>query len=364
MPFSTMAAVVFAVAAALAAILTPLAQRIGLRYRMADVPGGRRKHQGTIPRLGGIPLYVAFCTAIILTRGFPRSDPEEWLRVTGILLGATVVFLGGLLDDRLRLKALPQVVGMAVIALMAIPFKVFIEVVNNPITNQPVWFPWYIMLPLTLFWLMGSMVTMNLLDGLDGLSTGVTAIASLVLFLLMLRLEQYSTSLLPLALLGATLGFLPYNFHPAKIFLGSSGAYFLGYAVGSLSIVSGAKVATLLLVMAIPILDVAWQLLDRWRRKQPLGLGDRGHLHLRLYDLGLSQRSIVLLYYLLTVLLGGLALVISSRRYKLLVLLLLAAVVTPVLAMLSRKGSRMTTDSSLRPIQPPTQQDPDQGLST
>ncbi|MCG2767463.1 MAG: undecaprenyl/decaprenyl-phosphate alpha-N-acetylglucosaminyl 1-phosphate transferase [Anaerolineae bacterium] len=337
MPFSTMAAVVFAVAVAVAAVLTPLAQRLGLRYGISDVPGGRRKHSGVIPRLGGIPLYAAFCTAVLLTRTFPRSDPEEWLRVTGILVGATTVFLGGLLDDKKQMKALTQVAGMAIVALMAIPFKVFIEVINNPVTDQQIWFPWYVMLPLTLLWLMGSMVTMNLLDGLDGLSTGVTTVASLILFVHMLRLEQYSTSLLPLALLGATLGFLPYNFHPAKIFLGSSGAYFLGYTVGALSIVSGAKMATLLLVMGIPILDVAWQLFDRWRREQPLGIGDRGHLHFRLYDLGLPHRSIVLLYYLLTTILGGLALMISSRLLKLLAILTLAAVMALTLATLSRK---------------------------
>ena len=336
MPFPTMAAVVFAVAVVVSAVLTPLAQRLGLRYGISDVPGGRRKHHGVIPRLGGIPLYAAFCTAVLLTRTFPRSDPEEWLRVTGILVGATTVFLGGLLDDKNQMKAVTQVAGMAIVALMAIPFRVFIEVINNPVTDRQIWFPWYIMIPLTLLWLMGSMVTMNLLDGLDGLSTGVTTVASLILFVHMLRLEQYSTSLLPLALLGATLGFLPYNFHPAKIFLGSSGAYFLGYTVGTLSIVSGAKMATLLLVMGIPILDVAWQLFDRWRKKQPLGIGDRGHLHFRLYDLGLPQRSIVLLYYLLTTILGCLALMISSRLLKLLAILTLAAVMTLVLAALSR----------------------------
>lgn len=346
MPFPSMAAVVFAVAVAVAALLTPLAQHLGLRYGISDVPGGRRKHHGIIPRLGGIPLYLAFCTAVLLTYAFPRNDPEEWLRVMGILVGGTTVFLGGLLDDKNQMKAVTQVAGMAIVALMAIPFKVFIEVINNPITDQQIWFRWYIMLPLTLLWLMGSMVTMNLLDGLDGLSTGVTAVASLILFVHMLRLGQYSTSLLPLALLGATLGFLPYNFHPAKIFLGSSGAYFLGYLVGTLSIVSGAKMATLLLVMGIPILDVAWQLFDRWRRKQPLGLGDRGHLHFRLYDLGLPQRSIVLLYYLLTTILGGLALMISSRLLKLLAILTLAALMTSILAALSRKDP--TTDKPPR----------------
>jgi UDP-GlcNAc:undecaprenyl-phosphate GlcNAc-1-phosphate transferase len=354
MPFPFLAGVVFATALVIAAILTPLAQRIALRYGIADAPGGRRKHSGVVPRLGALPVYAAFCAAILLTHNFPRNDPEEWLRVTGILLGATAVFLGGLLDDKLLLKALPLMMGVALVALMAIPFKVFIEVFNNPFTDEQVWLPWYGMLPLTLLWIMGCMVTVNLLDGLDGLSTGVTAIASLILFILMLRLEQYSTSLLPLALLGATLGFLPYNLHPARIFLGS-GAYLLGYALGTLSIVSGAKLATLLLVMAIPILDVAWQLFDRWRRNKPLGIGDRGHLHFRLYDLGMSQRTIVSLYYLLTALLGGVALIVSSRLLKFLVIVVLGMVIVPVLAVLSRKQPVAPKGSSAKPGHPTSQ---------
>jgi UDP-GlcNAc:undecaprenyl-phosphate GlcNAc-1-phosphate transferase len=173
----------------------------------------------------------------------------------------------------------------------------------------------------------------------------------------MLRLHQYSTSLLPLALLGATLGFLPYNFHPAKLFLGS-GAYLLGYALGALSIVSGAKMATLLLVIGVPILDVAWQLLARWRRGQPLGLGDRGHLHLRLYDVGFSQRAIVLLYYLLSALLGGLALTISSRLYKLVAFIMLAALVTLALMALSRARPARASEDHPPSSQAPAQRYP------
>jgi len=355
MPFPLLAAVVFGVAALLAATVTPLARRIGLRYGIADAPGGRRRHTGLVPRVGVIPLYVAFCAAILLTRGFPRDDPEEWLRVTGILVGATIVLVGGLLDDKLQVGPAAMIAGVAIVASSAIPFKIFIEVFNNPLTNQQVWLEWYGMVPLTLFWIMGCMVTVNLLDGLDGLSTGVTAIASLVLFVHMLRLEQYSTSLLPLALLGATLGFLPYNLHPARIFLGS-GAYFLGYALGTLSIVSGAKLATLLLVIGVPILDVAWQLFDRWRRGQPLGLGDRGHLHFRLLDLGMSQRTIVSLYYLLTAVLGGVALLVSSRLLKLAVILIVVVAVTPLLALLSRRQPAASAATSSEPGQSPPEE--------
>ena len=166
----------------------------------------------------------------------------------------------------------------------------------------------------------------------------MTAILSAVLALHMYREGQHSVALLPLALLGATLGFLPYNFHPARVFMGTSGAFFLGFAVGALGIMAGAKVATVLLVMGIPILDVAWRILDRFRRGRSPLIGDRGHLHFRLLDLGLSQRQIVLLYYVFCSFFGLLALVISSRIYKFLALLVVGAMTLILLFFISRKS--------------------------
>ena len=165
----------------------------------------------------------------------------------------------------------------------------------------------------------------------------MAAILSAVLAIHMYREGQHSVALLPLALLGATLGFLPYNFHPAKVFMGSSGSFFLGFAVGALAIMAGAKMATVLLVMGIPILDVAWRIFDRLRLGRSPLVGDRGHLHFRLLDLGLSQRQIVLLYYLFCSSFGLLALLISSRIYKFLALLVLGAMTLLLLLFISRK---------------------------
>ena len=186
---------------------------------------------------------------------------------------------------------------------------------------------------------------MNWLDGLDGLAAGVTAIAALVLFIHMLRLEQFSVAFLPLALLGCCLGFLPYNLGRARIFLGG-GAYVLGHALGVISIVSGAKVATALLVVWVPIVDVAWQIYTRWRRGQSAGLGDRGHLHFRLQDLGWPQKRIVLLYYLVTAILGTAALLISSRLLKLGILIAVALSISVGLALLSRAAARISNQGS------------------
>ncbi len=328
---------VFLLAAGLVLLLTPLSIRLGQRWNLVDVAGGRRKHQGRVVRIGGLALYPVFLAATWSTLWIPRGDPLERTRLAGILIGLAVVWLTGLLDDRFRLPPWAQLLGLTVAAAVAIACKVFIEVFNNPFTDRQVWMPWYGMVPFTLFWLVGMASTVNWLDGLDGLATGVTAIAALILFIHMLRLQQYSVSLLPLALLGCCLGFLPYNFSPARIFLGG-GAYLLGYALGALSIVAGAKVASVLLVVWVPIVDVAWQIYSRWRRGQSPALGDRGHLHFRLQDLGWPQRRIVLLYYLITALLGAVALLVSSRLLKLAILLGMGIAVVAILAFLARRS--------------------------
>jgi len=185
------------------------------------------------------------------------------------------------------------------------------------------------------------MNTVNWLDGLDGLAAGVALIFGAILFTAMVRTTpqqpqpQLSLALLPAALIGATLGFLPFNLHPARVFLGS-GALYLGYVLGSLGIIGGAKVATVLLMLAVPILDVAWLIVSRIRRGQPPTRGGRDHLHFRLLDLGLSPRAIVLLYYAVCAVFGALALVIEGRLIKLIAMGLLASVILGALALLSK----------------------------
>ncbi len=156
----------------------------------------------------------------------------------------------------------------------------------------------------------------------------------------MYREGQYSVSLLPLALLGSALGFLPYNRYPARVFMGSAGSYFLGYAVATLSIVAGARMATMLLVLAVPILDVGWQILVRLRHGRPIAEGDRGHLHFRLVDLGFSQRRVVALYWFLSASFAVLALFVPSRLFKLGALVFLGVVIVATLAVVTWAGER------------------------
>ena len=342
---------VFAISFLASLALTPLAGRLGLRLGIADVPGGRRQHAGKVSRLGGIALFAAFMAGILVMALLPTgakppsNDPKEATRLLGVVLGSIFVFMAGLWDDRRELPSWPQFAVQAAAAGIAMLFLIFIQIVNNPLTDKPIWFPWYVVVPVTLIWIMGAMNTVNFLDGLDGLAAGVTAIAALLLTIHMVREGQYSVALLPLALLGSALGFLPFNFHPARVFMGSGGSYFLGFALGTLSIVAGGKVATLLLVLGIPIMDVAWQMVARLRRGQPIGQGDRGHLHFRLADMGWSQRRIVLMYYAFCALFGGLALLISTRLYKLIALLALAGLVAAVFVWASRRGGPTGADS-------------------
>jgi UDP-GlcNAc:undecaprenyl-phosphate GlcNAc-1-phosphate transferase len=224
---------------------------------------------------------------------------------------------------------------------VAIAGLVFIKHVRNPLTGELFEFPTFLVWGLTLFWLMGMMNTVNFMDGLNGLSAGVAAVASTVMFVHMVRMGQLGPALLPLALLGTVLGFIPFNL-PGRIFLGS-GAITLGYLIGTLALVAGARVATVLLVMGVPIIDVAWQILDRWRRGRSMNQGDRGHLHYRLYDLGLAQWQVVFLYWSFSALFGLLALVVSPPIYKLIAIVALGALVFAVLAALSRHSVPIST---------------------
>lgn len=347
-------AVVFGAALVLSLLLTPLARTLGEKWGIVAEPGPRRRHAGRVSKLGGAAVYVAFVAAVILSQQFVynpaewaslpdawhilRFDQKEIVRLGGLLLSTTVIMIAGLLDDWLELPPLPLYVVQVLAGGIAIGAWIFIEYVNNPLTGQQTPdFPYLVTISVTLFWLGLMTNTVNWLDGLDGLAAGVVVIACLVLFInAAFRLEpaQYSVAVLPLALGGAALGFLPYNF-ASKVFLGS-GAYFLGFALGTLSIIGGAKMAAILLVMGLPLLDVAWQIVSRVLRGQNPASGDRGHLHFRLADLGVSQRKIVLGYYVFCALFGGLALMIPSRLYKLIALGVLGLICLAAFAWLAR----------------------------
>ncbi len=337
MPLSMIFFLVFVTGFLAALVLTPLAERVAVRTGAVDRPAARRIHTHPIPRLGGIPICFALLIAVSVSFAYPR-EAYELPRLLGVLIGLAIMFLIGVVDDYHELKSMPQLGAQLLVGGIVVMAGVMINEIPNPLGGTLYLETWFAIL-FTLFWIAGMINTINWLDGIDGLASGVTLIASSVMFVHTYRLHQYSIALLVLALIGAVLGFWIFNFFPARIFMGSAGANVLGLAVGVLAIIGGAKVATVLLVLGIPILDVAWQIYSRMRIGKSPFAADRGHLHHRLLDLGLSQRTIVILYYGLTAFLGMLALILPSGVYKLIALVIVGLGALMVLIRIGQQTS-------------------------
>lgn len=346
--------IVFVLALSTTLLLLPLSIYLGRRWGIIARFGGRRLSEGDIQgvsKLGGLAIFAGFMLAVIVAQFLPvpRMDSYEVVRLTGLILGGVVIFAIGIIDDVRELSYLPLLTAQSVAAVIAILFQIFIEYLNNPLTGQQTesW-PFILTVAISYLWLVGMMNTVNWLDGMDGLAGGVAFIAGAMLFInSAFRVEpaQTSVSLMPLALMGASLGFLLFNFYPGRVQMGGS-AYFLGFILGALSIIGGAKMATILLVMGLPVLDVAWQIVTRLRRGRNPAVGDRGHVHFRLQDLGWSQPQIVLLYYAFCSFFGLLTLVITSQVFKVVALGAMLLLVVIGFVVLSRFDQTDSSSSS------------------
>lgn len=356
--------IVFVAVLGTAVILTPPTRRLSFKLGIVAQPGGRRRHTGLIPKLGGVPIMAAYLLGIGLIYWLlpPEAGSNDALRLQGVVLGSVVIFVGGLVDDWFDLSPRWQFVFQIVAAIIAMSHIIFIERFTNPLPSSNFWQNSFVSLffslekgnivviqPLlvyviSLFWVLGMINAVNWLDGLDGLAGGVGTIAALMFALHSYQLlrdsGQTAVTLFPLALAAALLGFLCFNFAPATLFLGTAGAWLLGYNLATLSILAPAKLSTALLVMAVPILDVAWQIFDRLRRGKNPYQGDRGHLHFRLLDRGLSVRRIVLGYYAVATAFGLVAIFVSNRLLKIGLWFLLATAVIILLYWLSTRTKR------------------------
>jgi UDP-GlcNAc:undecaprenyl-phosphate/decaprenyl-phosphate GlcNAc-1-phosphate transferase len=324
----------FGVTLAVSLGLTPLVRRAAIRLGWLDRPGeARRVHTVAVPRLGGIAIFVAFAVGVLLTfvfdiRGAVSGNAAyEGGRVLLLLLGGGIICAFMAVDDVRKLPPLPRLlVQVAVAVLMVVPSLlvpggpnsgeagvlhydqgagVLATSIQNPFSSfqTPPGGPIELALPLavffTVFWIVGVTNTINWIDGLDGLAAGVTVTACLVMFVITAGVGQYTLAFIPLLLGAATLGFLPYNLHPARIFMGDSGAMFLGFTLAVISIMGGAKLAAALLVLGIPLLDSAFMIIYRVLRGRSPVSADRGHLHHRLHDIGLSHGQVVIIFMLL-----------------------------------------------------------------
>jgi UDP-GlcNAc:undecaprenyl-phosphate GlcNAc-1-phosphate transferase len=310
------------VAALISFTLTPLAARIATRAGAIDLPGAaRRVHARPIPRGGGLAVVSAF-----LLVGVAALAVNDQLRLaaTGTGGGKFVALFGGavvgaafgFLDDKVQLRARWQLGGQLLLALVAVVAGVIITFINNPVGGGLIPFSDPFAYAVTGVWVVGMINSLNFIDGLDGLSTGIALIAALTLGALSLFQVpvQPVIALMCAVLAGSLLGFLPWNFHPARIFIGTTGVFAVGYVLAVLSIMGIAKIAVALLVLGVPIIDTFWIIVRRVLQGQSPFTPDRGHFHHRLLDLGLTHRGAVLMIYAISALLALLSLVLSSAN--------------------------------------------------
>jgi UDP-GlcNAc:undecaprenyl-phosphate GlcNAc-1-phosphate transferase len=330
---------VLLVAFAISLVATPAARELSRRWQIVAWPGGRRQHGRPIAKLGGLSVTLAYLAGVGLIYWLLPPEGDDAIRLRGVVLGTLIVFVGGLIDDRWEQSPWFQFAVQFAASAVAISHIVFIERFTDPFTGEPRLIePLGVVIAITLLWIVGLINTVNWLDGQDGLAAGVGTIAAILFAWHGIRLGQEAVAAFPLALAGALLGFLTFNFAPARIFLGSAGAFVLGYNLATLAILSPAKIATALLVLAVPILDGLWRVIDRLRHGRSPFFGDRGHLHLRLADMGVPTRWIVVGYYGFS-LAFGLVAIFATGLAKVIILLLLGALVLGLLIWLSGRDA-------------------------
>lgn len=315
---------IFVLAALISAGLTYFVRKLALRLQIVDLPTEERKiHKQAMPLMGGLAIFLAFFIGLLLKRHELLATNLEPHHYIGFFVGGLFLILGGILDDKYNLKPAKQLIFPLLAVLSVVAGGVSIDKITNPFGGFIYLGGWSALL--IGIWLFGMMYTTKLLDGMDGLVTGISSIGAFIIFLFTLTTKYYQPdiAMASLILSASAFGFLLWNFHPAKIFLGEGGALFLGFALGVLSIISGGKIAIALLIMGIPILDVVWTITRRLiSGKNPFKAADRGHLHYRLFDLGLGQRQTVLLFYVFASVFGLAGLFLQGRGKMLAVALL------------------------------------------
>jgi UDP-GlcNAc:undecaprenyl-phosphate/decaprenyl-phosphate GlcNAc-1-phosphate transferase len=319
------------IAAVLVCVLAvPVAIRLSRRFGILAQPGGRHEHAQPTPLLGGLAMWLAFSIAALI---FLPKD----LETAGVILVSGLAMALLIIDDKRGMRPLVKLaiqVGVSVIAVTVFGAQIkFFSLPGGHIVQLGL-----LVLPVSIFWLVGMQNTVNFLDGADGLAAGVVAIVAIVLVLAAGQLHQPEIVQLSGALAGCCVGFLVYNFPPARIFMGDSGAHFLGVALGMISILGVAKVAVAfalaapVLALAVPIADTGWAILRRRRLGQSVASADNLHLHHRLQSFGLDARQTCFVFYGASLLLGGLGLTLFGHGRILAVVLIAALVLTSTVA--------------------------------
>jgi UDP-GlcNAc:undecaprenyl-phosphate GlcNAc-1-phosphate transferase len=339
-------AATFAIAVAIAACATPLMIHLAQRLGVLHGPEERHMHTVPTPRIGGLAVYFGFAVALFAVLGLALASPFALTpsvahaplhhrytvlagqfgavrQLVGLLFGSLLILGVGIWDDLTEMRPRNKFIAQILVALVSMLYGFIIPGVTNPLDHDPntnwIDFPTWVGVPLTLLWYVGMMNAINFIDGLDGLLAGFTAISSLFMFWIFVLHGNVVVAIVVLALGGAAIGFLPYNFNPARIFLGDAGSLFIGYVFATVSIIGTSKTAIAislvvpLLVLALPVVDTAAVIVRRTFTGRAITEADRGHFHHQLVlRFGLSVRQAVLLIYALCVVLGTVALYVSG----------------------------------------------------
>ena len=301
-------------------IATPIIKKYAENIGAVDQPNERKIHTTAIPRLGGVAIYIGFALALIFAVIMAKylGRGMEWKHLLGIALGGSIILILGVFDDIKGLKPAVKFFWQVIAASVVVYFGVSIGFVSNPFNGL---FPLGLLgIPLTLLWIVGMTNSINLIDGLDGLAAGVTAISAGTLFIVALRTHQISAAIIMLALCGSALGFLRYNFFPARIFLGDSGSYFLGFILAAASIIGVFKTTLVValiipvMILGVPIFDTMFAIGRRLGERRSLFAADNKHIHHMLLRAGFTQREAVLSIYVACFLLSIGALLMALQK--------------------------------------------------
>ena len=322
---------------------TPLVRRFAFKIGAIDIPkDNRRMHKKPTPRIGGLAIIFGFTVATLCF-----AQPSRQLY--GTLAGAAIIAVMGVIDDCKNLPAKLKFV-IQIIAALVVVFAgdIKIDVFTNPnfLSDNPYWvLPEWLSVTLTVIWIVFITNAVNFIDGLDGLAAGVSAIMSISLVFISIRVGEYSIAILGIALMGSCFGFLPFNFNPAKIFMGDTGATFLGFMLATLSIQGVFKsyavisFAVPLLILGLPLFDALFAMIRRILRGQSPMTADRGHLHHRLVDMGFSQKQTVFILYAISGVLGITAVLLAESGVLRALLLVICVLILLLIGSMLGKNS-------------------------
>jgi UDP-GlcNAc:undecaprenyl-phosphate GlcNAc-1-phosphate transferase len=311
----------FTAACALSILMTPLMKKLAFKVGAVSIPNHRTVHKKPMAQLGGLAIFFAFVLSYFIVMPAANYQDKDHIAL-GLIIGGTIIAITGALDDRFNLSPKLKLLGQLLAAVVAVSFGLEIDVINIPFGNSslPIEYNW-ISIPITIFWILAVTNAVNLIDGLDGLSAGVSSIAAgtILVMALMMSPQQPMVVLLSAILIGSAVGFLFFNFHPAKLFMGDSGALFLGYALSILSIM-GYKQATIvsflvpLLILGVPLSDTLLAIIRRKLNNKPISVADKEHLHHCLMNMGFSMRKTVLIIYGISLTFGLCAILMTQKQ--------------------------------------------------